>query len=448
MSRLHSIVAIVLFFVCALPGFAVAPPACAPEFSFDSISAHDVQIGQPVTVTWSYSGKPVIAQTIDVSGVGYGIQLGVNQRTYTYVPAKTGETHVQVNASSGCDFVKAETQFHVRQCNIAPREMTLQDEQVLPGQPFSASVVLQKNESVRWEVNGGSVVFEDGGSVSLVAGPPGSLDIAAYVSKGGNCELRISRSVPIVCPPLDVEISVSADEAIAGFPFSASITPQPEWIVRWEVSGGTLETWHQGGAGILAGGPGTLVIDVYITRDGCETKVSRSVPIVCDDRPLEMTLNGPQVIAGDTFGATVPHYPGQTVRWEVRGATIKQTDLAGVSIITSAPGTLEIDAYVTRNGFCERKISRSVPIVCYSDPDRVITMQPSVTQPGGTVLAFVNVFPWFNETVRYEVRNGTIDSIDGLNVWITAGTAGTLEMDAYITHGGCTFKVSKSIPVQ
>ncbi|HEX6158567.1 MAG TPA: hypothetical protein VF111_00275, partial [Thermoanaerobaculia bacterium] len=67
---------------------------------------------------------------------------------------------------------------------------------------------------------------------------------------------------------------------------------------------------------------------------------------------------------------------------------------------------------------------------------------------GGTVLAFVNVFPWFNETVRYEVRNGTITSIDGLNVWITAGTVGTLEMDAYITHGGCEFKVSKSIPVQ
>lgn len=250
--------------------------------------------------------------------------------------------------------------------NVPPRDMTLQGEHVAPAESFVASIALDKNESVRWEVSGGTIVSQDGGSVSVVAGLPGTLEIDAYVSQASNCELKISSSVPIVCEPLDIE----------------------------------------------------------------------------------MYLNGPEVISGNTFGAWLDYDPDQTVRWEVRGATILQIDLAGVSILTTAPGTLEIDAYVTENG-CETKISRSVPIVCYTDPDRVITMQPpNATTPGGTVLAFVNVFPWFNETVTYEVRNGTIQSIDGLNVWITAGEPGMLEMDAFITHGGCTFKVSHSIPVQ
>lgn len=359
-------VAIFLFTLCAAPVFAISPKPCAAEFSFQSIASHDVQIGQPVTITWSYSGKPVIAQTIDISDVGYGTQLGVDQRSYTYVPSKPGEVHVQVNASSGCDFVKGETQFHVRQCNVAPREMTLQGEQVLSGESFAASVALSSNEVVRWDVRGGAIASQNGGSVSIIAGVPGTLEIDAYVSKGDNCELKISRSVPITCATFD----------------------------------------------------------------------------------MEMYLNGPEVISGNTFGAWVDYRPDQTVRWEVRGATVLYTDFNSVGIQTTAPGTLEIDAYITRPGFCELKISRSVPIVCYSDPDRVITMQPSnATTPGGTVLAFVNVFPWFNETVRYEVRNGTIQSIDGLNVWLTAGEAGTMEMDAYITHGGCTFKVTRSIPV-
>ncbi len=525
-------VALLLFLVCSLPLFAITPKPCPAEFSIDAITAHDVQIGEPVTITWSTSGKPVIAQTIDISDVGYGTQLGADQRSFTYVPTKAGEIHVQVNASSGCDFVKAETKFHVRQCNVAPRALTVQDESVLPNGSFAVSVPLEKGESVRWEVRGGTIATNDGASIGIIAGPPGMLEIDAYVSKSSNCELKVSRSIPIVCPAEEIPMYLNNDEhGIAGFTFGAWIDWRPDQSVRWEVRGGTVLYTNDYSVGIQLDRPGTLEVDAYVTRYGfCETKISRSVPVIClevpvytsaeevlagttftavagyregqsvrwevrngsvvsegqwgdviiaaggpgaveidayvtrgfcetkttrtvtaycQNRDVRMSVNSDAGgIAGQTFGAWIDYYADQQVRWEIRGGTILNTSHNSVSILLGGPGTLEIDTYVTRNGYCEQKISRSIPIVCYSDPTRVLTLQPGVARAGGSVLAFVNVFPWFNETVRYEVRNGTIESIDGLNVWIRAGVPGTLEVDAYITHGGCTFKVSNSMRVE
>jgi hypothetical protein len=200
---------------------------------------------------------------------------------------------------------------------------------------------------------------------------------------------------------------------------------------------------------ILAGAPGTLEIDAYITKNNrCDEQVSRSVPIVCPPAPArEMYLNGPEVISGDSFGAWLDYDPAETIRWEVTGGTIKQIDVAGVSIFAGAPGLMVIDAYISKNGACEYKISRTVPVVCYVDPDRAISTSVNTVAPGGLVQGFVNVFPWFNETLRWEVRGGTIQSTDGLNIYVVAGAEGTLEIDAFITHGGCEFKVSRSIPI-
>jgi hypothetical protein len=167
----------------------------------------------------------------------------------------------------------------------------------------------------------------------------------------------------------------------------------------------------------------------------------------CKTLSSDMTVQANEATSGASFAASVVLEKHETVEWDVRGGTIVSQDGGSVTILAGAPGTLEIDAYIKKNNKCDEQVSRSVPIVCYVDPDRAISTSVETVAPGALVQGFVNVFPWFNETLRWEVRGGTIQSTDGLNIFIIAGAEGTLEIDAFITHGGCEFKVSRSIPI-
>src|SRR5215210_3240226 len=70
--------------------------ACVPVLADDcpviqTFNAPDVQTGEPVTFSWSYSGGAPQTQTLTGHDFEAPILLGPDVRSYTYIPSKPGE---------------------------------------------------------------------------------------------------------------------------------------------------------------------------------------------------------------------------------------------------------------------------------------------------------------------------------------------------------------------
>ena len=449
MLRLRTLSGILLFVLC-LPLFAAWPQNCPPQFSITSIAANDVQINQPVTITWSTTGANVIAQTIDISDVAYGIQLLASQRSYTYTPVKPGEVHARINASSGCDYVAAETKFHVQNCPVdSTRTMTLSATQVLPGTTVTAQVALGDHETVRWVVSGGTLVSSSNGSATINAGAPGTLTIDAYISRNNNCAARVTGTVQIVCPDLTRDMILQSETAQAAGSFYAIVPQASNESVRWEVTGGAITaTWLTpvgdgvgAAVGIAVGGPGTLTIDAFVSRDGaCETKIERTVQILCVDVPWRggVIVGEDPVRSGAALVAGINGDPAiDTFRWEVTNGTITSTDGTFAYITAGGPGTMTITAIVSRNG-CEFRYSRNVAVVCGGEDVTLglFWSGGNTHSPNSTFTAFSNAPAGY--TTHWEITNGSVSTTTGTSTVVTLGSSGTTILHMTITNPyGC-----------
>jgi len=259
-----------LLVLSSLPLLAAWPQLCPPSFSM-TISAPDVQTGLPVTITWTSTGAPIIAQTLDISDVAYGMQLPPDQRSYTYIPAKSGTPHVRINASSGCDYVYAETKFHVQQCPIDTRDMTLSATEIDGGGSVTASVLLDKNEEVRWNIQGGRLDASSGGDAYITATAVGTMTIEASITKNGQCEAKVSRSVSVVCQE-DPTIGLFFDTGAisAGGVVNAWANLSDGQTAHWEIENGSPASADGASVSVTGGTSGLVKIHLIVTKPtGC-----------------------------------------------------------------------------------------------------------------------------------------------------------------------------------
>ena len=76
----------------------------------------------------------------------------------------------------------------------------------------------------------------------------------------------------------------------------------------------------------------------------------------------------------------------------------------------------------------------------------VLTVSAASVNPGATIQASLALPP--GHSAKWEVRNGTASATTGSSIQIVAGTAGTVEIDAYVSRGkSCTVKVSATVNV-
>src|SRR5215212_4301349 len=95
-------------YLCALLLVLACVPVLADDCpAIQALTANDVQTGEPVTIEWSYTGGGPQLQLQTLTGHDFAapIVLGPNVRSYTYVPSKPGEKHVQIAATTACGTV-------------------------------------------------------------------------------------------------------------------------------------------------------------------------------------------------------------------------------------------------------------------------------------------------------------------------------------------------------
>jgi len=157
-ASVRAIAALMLVLVC-LPALADDCPA------IQSFSANDVQTGEPVTFTWSYTGGDPQTQTLTGHDFAAPVILGPSARSFTYTPSKPGQKHAQLAATAPCGTVTTTATYHVKQCNVVAPAMTVDQTSVAPGAVVTASVELKPGHSARWEVINGTASATTGSSI-------------------------------------------------------------------------------------------------------------------------------------------------------------------------------------------------------------------------------------------------------------------------------------------
>ncbi|HKR63957.1 MAG TPA: hypothetical protein VJZ00_09520 [Thermoanaerobaculia bacterium] len=304
---------IALLLVCLTPLAAANSNNCGDTLAVQSLSAPDVQLGQPVTVSWSYTGTPV-SQSLTLADAGT-VSLDASARSYTYTPSKPGETRAELSASTSCATASASTKFKVKNCTLAAPALQVSATSVLPGDAVDASVAVDSDATVSWQITNGTPSTATGTSVHIIAGSTGTLGITATVTRNASCSASSSASVTIGTPPpvCDQQPIPIMHEvqwgACPNTPSTATLYyPLPDGATpEWRIEGGTI-TGGQGTTRItyvVNGNPGEsfTLFERLVFDNGCTTS----------EYPLTMPVLGIITAPTLTFEPATVHAGGTTV---------------------------------------------------------------------------------------------------------------------------------------
>jgi hypothetical protein len=258
-------IALVLVLVC-LPVFADDCPA------IQSFSANDVQTGEPVTFTWSYTGGAPQTQTLTGHDFDTPILFGPDVRIYTYTPSKPGMKHAQIAGVTSCGTISTGTKYKVKQCNVVAPVMAVDQTSVAPGAVINASVELKPGHSVRWEVLNGTASATTGSAIQVTAGGAGTVTINAWVSRGNSCAVLSTATVEVVAACAIAEpVVYHPMVAVADYWFYLFVDENmgPGETPSFAVRGAEIDFQDTYGVYVIAPSQGSFSIDVIVTNGTC-----------------------------------------------------------------------------------------------------------------------------------------------------------------------------------
>lgn len=263
---------------------------CLPVFAGNdcpairTLAANDVQTGEPVTITWSYSGGALQSQTLSGQDFPAPVLLAPGQTSYTYTPAMPGEKHVTLSAATACGTVAQTAKYHVKQCNVVPPPMTVSATSVAPGDVLQAAVTLQPGHTARWEVTNGTASATTGSAISVTAGGAGTVTITAFVSRGSSCAVGVTQSVQVVeaCPITEPQMW-HPQQAFAGQWFSIILPgfedPSYPLTATFTATGANIEYYDPAYVGVVAPAQGSFTIAVTVSNGTCSRTYTRTFEV-------------------------------------------------------------------------------------------------------------------------------------------------------------------------
>lgn len=269
-------------YVCALLLAMLCLPLSAADCpAVDSLAANDVQTGESVTITWSYSGGEPQSQTLSGSDFDQPVVVPPGQTSYTYTPYKPGEKHVQLSAASACGTAVATAKYHVKRCSIVEPVLTVSETSVEPGETIQASLALPSGHTARWEVQNGTASATTGSAITIVAGASGTVQIDAYVSRGKSCTVKVSATVTVAedCAIAEPEI-IHPAIAVANDYFWLYIPALGAGeTVSFTAHNAEIVYSDQQYADIIPPSSGSFSIDVIVSNGTCSRTFTRTFEI-------------------------------------------------------------------------------------------------------------------------------------------------------------------------
>lgn len=197
-----------------------------------------------------------------------------------------------------------------------------------------------------------------------------------------------------------------------GATINASIVLAPGHTAVWQVRNGTASATDGAAISIVAGQPGNVEIDVFVSRgSSCTVKVSGTVAVVNPCVIAEHQIVAPaEASQGGVFAVFVPQVEaGVTVTFEVKVGTKLFADAQAVIVVAPSSGNAEVDVILTKSPTCSVRISKVIPtFVCA--PKAVVSALPNASCDNMTVVAeFTGTAPfqgyWSDGTHFFTTQN-------------------------------------------
>jgi hypothetical protein len=432
-------------YACALLLALVCLPLAAADCpAIDSLAAGDVQTGEAVTITWSYSGGAPQSQTLSGSDFEQPVVVPPGATSYTYTPYKPGEKHIQLSAASACGTAVASAKYHVKRCSIVEPVLTVSASSVDPGETIQASLTLPAGHTARWEVRNGTASATTGSSISIVAGAPGTVEIDAYVSRGKSCTVKVSATVLVEqdCPIAEPEIHHPA-VAVANEYFWLYIPSLGAGeTVSFDVHNAEVLYSDQHYLDLMAPATGSFSVDVIVTNGTCSRTFTRTFELTpCSPTATVMAAgtgacDDLRVAAEFTGTAPFQGYWSDGTDFYTYENRIERT--------VSSSGTYTLLWF--RDAFCTGTMSGSAQVGA-SLPKPTFTIDPmvdgwyydNVTCPGMVRVARLDGSIPAGAELVWTVENGTIVSGQGTAELQFAGqTPGNMVISAKLVNAeGC-----------
>ncbi len=435
-----------LRYTCALALALLCLPLAAADCpAVASLAANDVQTGESVTITWSYSGGAPQSQTLSGSDFDQPVVVPPGSTSYTYTPYKPGEKHVQLSAASACGTAVATAKYHVKRCSIVEPVLTVSATSVEPGATIQASLALPPGHSARWEVRNGTASAATGSSMQIVAGTAGPVEIDAVVSRGKSCTVKVSATVDVTtaCPIAEPEILHPAVAAPNEYFWLYIPALGAGETVTFEVRNAQVLYSDQQFLDLITPATGTFSVDVIVTNATCSRTFTRTFELTaCSPAATVMAAGSGacddlRVAAEFTGTAPFQGYWSDGVDFFTYDNRIERT--------VNTSGTYTLVWF--RDAFCNGTISGSAQVGA-SLPKPTFTIDPIVDgayYDTTNCLGMVRVarldgsIPAGAELV-WTVENGTIVSGQGTaELQFTADAPGNMPISAkFVNAEGCS----------
>jgi len=441
MARPRILFSLLLTILFCLPALAQECPA------IQSLTAGDVQTGEPVTINWSYANG-VLPQSQTLTGHDFPVPLVLppSETSFTYYPVQPGEKHVQLAAVSSCGTVARTTKYHVKQCNVVAAPIVVDQSSVAPGGVVTASIALQPGQTAKWDVVNGTASATSGASIQVTAGATGPIAIGAWVSRGSSCAVRVTASVAVVeaCGITEPQI-YSPPVAIASSYFGLYVPTPPGSTVTFTVTGAAEIYWNDGvSLDLLTPASGSFTVNITVSNGTCSRTFSRTWEV------------GPCTAAATVSAGEGGSCGASTAVLELAGVAPFQgmwsdgeyfyTDDNRIERPLTAAGVYTI-SYFYDATFCQGTITGSATAGAAFPPPS-LTIDPwvgssyyaNVACPGQERVANLTSSVPAGAQLEWSVTNATILSGQGTSaLHFVAGTAGPISVTATLRDAqGCS----------
>jgi hypothetical protein len=305
-TRLHRCLTVLALLLSSLSAFAAGDCPAIKSFT-----VNDVQLGEPVTLSWTLGGGTPTSLILTGHDFPASIALPPGQTSHTYTPVLPGEKHVQLVATSACGTSSAQEKYHVKQCTIDVPVLTVDRTSVAPGETIHASIVLPAGHTATWAVTNGTPSTATGAAIQVIAGAAGQTDIEVFVSRGSSCTVSARATIAVANPCLIVEPLIFAPPQIAAGAVFVVAVPQPDpgTTVTFELRNGTKIFSDPQAILVRAPLTGSAEVDVIITKSAtCSRRFTRVIATFACTAKAVVTTEGAgcEAKAVATFTGTPP----------------------------------------------------------------------------------------------------------------------------------------------
>ena len=150
-----------------------------------------------------------------------------------------------------------------------------------------------------------------------------------------------------------------------------------------------------------------------------------------------LSVDQTSVAPGAVINASVPLEPGHTVRWEVINGTASATTGSAIQVTAGGPGTVTINAWVSRGSSCSVLSTATVEVVAACAIAEPVVFHDTVAIADAYFPLWVeSVGP--GETFTFAVHDAQIIYQDATSLYVQAPSAGSFSIDLIVTNGTCS----------